>query len=369
MKTKLVLLTLVSAFSFQPSALLGQGSLTPPGAPAPTMKTLAQIEPRTPVGAATTPGDALSLYLITQPGAYYLTTNLAGVSGKIGIGIASDDVTLDLNGFAVIGVSGSSVGIAVMDTSHTNIAVRNGSVRGWGGYGMDMGAGRGCSYTDLRLSSNLGGLRAGPASIVHACTATRNLGVGISAGDGGVITACTSRENTNHGISASGAGVIIRECSSIGNKGDGIHGVTSAVVQGCTARENSSHGVWTDTGSIIKDCVASLNGTNGILARWRSHVLRNNCNNNTGSGIAVEGDASRVEANTVTGNTAHGIELSGTVNLVIHKSARGNVGGNYDIISGNRVGIIVVPTASGAITGNGPGSGLGTADPWANFAF
>jgi len=27
----------------------GQGSLTPPGTPAPTMKTLAQIEPRTPI--------------------------------------------------------------------------------------------------------------------------------------------------------------------------------------------------------------------------------------------------------------------------------------------------------------------------------
>jgi hypothetical protein len=333
------------------------------------MKTLTQIEPRTPIGSATTPGDSFSLFTITQPGAYYLTTNLTGVSGKIGIGIASDHVTLDLNGFAVIGVSGSSVGIAVMDTSHTNIAVRNGSVRGWGGYGMDMGAGRGCSYTDLRLSSNLGGLRTGSASIVQACAATRNFGVGISAGDGGVITACASRENTNHGILASGAGVIISECSSIGNRGDGIHGSIGTVVKSCTTRENSSHGVWTDTGSIIKDCASALNGPNGILARARGYVLHNECSNNTGSGIAVEGDASRVEANTVTGNTGHGIEVSATVNLVIQNSARGNTGGNYDIVANNRVGLIVVPTFSGAITGNGPGLGLGTTDPWANFAF
>jgi hypothetical protein len=34
------------------TTLHAQGSLTPPGAPAPTMKTLAQIEPRTPISSA-----------------------------------------------------------------------------------------------------------------------------------------------------------------------------------------------------------------------------------------------------------------------------------------------------------------------------
>jgi hypothetical protein len=42
----------ISALSFlntQLSTAIAQGSLTPPGAPAPTMKTLAEIEPRTPI--------------------------------------------------------------------------------------------------------------------------------------------------------------------------------------------------------------------------------------------------------------------------------------------------------------------------------
>jgi hypothetical protein len=63
--------TLVFALAANLAASLvlhGQGSLTPPGAPAPTMKALDQIEPRTPVFALP--------YAINSSGAYYLMANL-----------------------------------------------------------------------------------------------------------------------------------------------------------------------------------------------------------------------------------------------------------------------------------------------------
>src|SRR5579862_9533350 len=107
MKTTIVsCVVIVSSFVMLHSAL-GQGALTPPGAPAPTMKSLDQVEARTPVDAIHMPGGASDEFIISQPGSYYLTTNIVGVSSKRGINISNSDVTLDLNGFALLGTPSS----------------------------------------------------------------------------------------------------------------------------------------------------------------------------------------------------------------------------------------------------------------------
>jgi len=67
------------------------------------MKTLDQVEARTPISSLP--------YTITQPGSYYLTADLQGVAGQDGIYVPVDNVTIDLNGFALIGVAGSYSGI------------------------------------------------------------------------------------------------------------------------------------------------------------------------------------------------------------------------------------------------------------------
>src|SRR5689334_158414 len=86
-------LAVLSIINSRTMGLRAQGSLTPPGAPAPTMKTLDQIEARIPVDIAHAPGNFFAQYIINQPGAYYLTGNVAGVSGKRGIQIETGNVT------------------------------------------------------------------------------------------------------------------------------------------------------------------------------------------------------------------------------------------------------------------------------------
>ena len=75
-----------------------QGPLAPPaGPPAPSMKSLDQIEPRTPISSLP--------FTIAAPGSYYVTRNLALSAGEPGDGITiqTDNVTLDLGGYSLDG--------------------------------------------------------------------------------------------------------------------------------------------------------------------------------------------------------------------------------------------------------------------------
>src|SRR4030095_5965971 len=100
------------------------------------------------------PGDGGAVFVITQPGSYCLGSNVVGVSGKNGIRIDADNVTLDLAGFAVLGVGGSLNGILI--NAHLHIAIRNGSISGWGGSGLEGSTSGLARLDDLRADANGG---------------------------------------------------------------------------------------------------------------------------------------------------------------------------------------------------------------------
>jgi hypothetical protein len=268
-----------------PWVATGQGALTPPAAPAPLMKTLAQLEPRHEVNAVNTPGNSSALFRITAAGSYYVSQTLTGATGKAGIVIAADDVTLDLNGGALVGVPGSLAGIAASG-SPVNLRVRGGTVRGWGGAGLDLAPAKQVQLEQLCVADNGGdGARAGENALIQDCTMTGNGGKGVAVAVGGIVRACVARNNGSTGIAA-GQETLVLDCVTQQNGASGIEFIFLGIADGCVARENGRHGIETANAAIIRHCVASSNTSNGVAA-VSSYLLRNTANNNhTGLGAS-----------------------------------------------------------------------------------
>lgn len=146
----LTLVAFVSTLCLSSSELRAQGSLTPPGPPGPTMKTLDQIEPR--IDISTLPGDGTYLHVISVPGSYFLSGNLTNAAGgKGGIVITANEVTIDLAGFSV-----TNSGTSPADGIHAaakHLTVHDGSIRGWNN-GIAASLGSGGKFDHLVLAGN-----------------------------------------------------------------------------------------------------------------------------------------------------------------------------------------------------------------------
>jgi hypothetical protein len=208
-----------------PIVVLAQGSLTPPGAPAPLMKSLDQIEPRIPVDAVHTPGNGSEQFIISQPGSYYLTTNIVGVNSKDGIQITADNVILDLNGFSLLGVAGSVSGI---NSSGRYVVVRNGVINGWQSIGINDVATSVSTrmFERLMICSNASyGILTGQGAIVRDCVIEGNGSFGIYASGGSWITGCTVDGNSFAGIGVEPPGsCVVMNNFAFGNDTSGFNG-------------------------------------------------------------------------------------------------------------------------------------------------
>ncbi len=326
-----------------------QGPLTPPpGTPGPVYKTLQELEPRTPISSLP--------FTIDSPGSYYLITNLAGVAGQDGITIRTGDVTLDLNGFALTGVPGSRDGITQSPGGwRANVAIHNGTIHEWSHDGIYLEHIRNCILKDLRISTNgwessRRGITVGPNSLVRDCVVENNASFGILVSRGSTVVNCSARGNQEAGIS-----------SFVG---------TSATVLGCSATANAV-GISVSDGSNVRNCTVVSNDYSGIYVASHCLVENNNAiaNGLIGfwGGIRAIGKENRITGNHVVRNYS-GLKIDGTDNFVAANTARGNVY-DYSIAASNRVGAIVTPPVSGAISGSSGGAGMGTTDPWANFAY
>jgi hypothetical protein len=293
MKTKTLLfaLTTVSVFA--------QGPLAPPAAPAPTMKTLDQIEARTAIPASPAIPIAGPHYVISEPGSYYLTGNIKVASGD-GIQISSGGVTLDLNGFALISTNvlnpTSGSGIKIF-TGDNNIQIKNGSIRG------------GTERTVVGLPWQANFSKSGWFQGVENLVSTPTQGISISH--------LTVERCGSAGISLNGSSKI-EHVSCISNGGTGIS-VRNSVITNSIATNNDGDGINAANSSISN---SRATGNAGDAFYGDNSCISNVAANGNGSGILASGGS--VTDSTSNNNANYGINVN--LGVVAHCVASGNTG-------------------------------------------
>ena len=282
MKVGTALLAIVATIMVP--ALTVAGNLEPTAPPGPTMKTLDEVEPRTPIKAGDLP------MTINTPGSYYLAENITTTTG--GIDIYADGVSLDLSGFTLAGGTGDGIYIEA-----NNVSVTNGTITGWDNSGVNGLEASNSIFTNLRLYNNGGD--------------------GLSSGNGSIIKDCVARDNTNTGISGEN-GVVVSNCIAYSNSNDGIRVSDDAIVRGCTALQNTNDGIQIRYRCLIENNTLNSNGT-GIHAFTSSTPPPPNGDN-------------RIKSNLICNNTT-GLDIDTPANYVADNIVKGNT--NNDGIAGN----------------------------------
>ena len=274
MKTKLQLAALalvLPTLNAQLSTLFAQGSLTPPGAPAPTMKSLDQIEARTPISTAP--------FTIAQPSSYYLTANLNVSSGNA-ITVTTNDVTLDLNGFTISSTEATPTGTGILFVGAvTDIIIRNGHIKGQVAYSGGNYVGSGFAngieesgsaplnvrVTGVTVSGCLDdGIAIGSinSSTVESCNVWTVGGYGIEASS---VIHSTAKTCGNVAVSADSASDSNGDCSG---SADGLDATYSAI--NCTGSSAAGIGL---SAAAAQNCYGFSVGTNPGL----SATIAQNC--------------------------------------------------------------------------------------------
>jgi hypothetical protein len=326
------------------------------------MKTLAQIEARTPISSVP--------FTINESGSYYLTNNVSVSSGDA-ITIAASNVTLDLNGFTVRSTqepANTASGILLGSGLH-NIRIANGFIESgvthdvfgvYGGTGFGYGiyysgpgprnalvsgvGVSGCLYHGIYIDYSLDA-----PNIVESCVVQTVGGSGIVAstvrnssamdcGDSGVLGAqvsdCRGQARINFGVyghtvlncygtSVNGYGVAATAAENCYGSGNlGIYALHTAL--GCYGV--SSSGIGIDAG-VALNCYGQSSGNSGFGLRANS---AQNCQGyNYAAGTGLYGIDSAIGcvgyANSGTGlsayiaNSSRGTTSSGTAQAITFK--------------------------------------------------
>ncbi len=168
-------------------------------------------------------------YVISTPNtSYRLTGSLNVPTGKDGIDVSAPNVTIDLNGFSIVGLGSSSNTPIGINSSGEMVTVENGWVSGFG-TGVQLGFGS--ILKDVHADNNFNGIEVGTACVVTGCTANSCGGTGIQCQATCTITDNTANYDSAGGITcgAPGSGnASVISGNTVTTDGVGIHCVGSS---------------------------------------------------------------------------------------------------------------------------------------------
>ncbi len=218
------------------------GPLDPPaGAPASTNRTLI-FQPASCAGFP---------IVLSTPGSYALASNITGCPAD-GIQISASDVSLDCNGFALIGNFTSGTGVKV-PAPQTKLALVNCAFDTWFNGAVDFSLATQSRLEDLRVQINgpapAGGqVVLGSSDTLQECTVSQSkasaLGVVVTGSDS-VVDGCLITGNQAQGLKTVGSNNRITNNHVNGNAtGVGCAGIWVAglgtVVEGNTAESSGA---------------------------------------------------------------------------------------------------------------------------------
>jgi hypothetical protein len=207
-------------------------------------------------------------FTITTPGSYYLARHLVGAIDTTGITVSANNVTIDLNGFSLVGGAGSTLGDGInISGAFTGLRVHSGIVQGWGEQGIDASLGSRGDFFNLLVGSNgVDGILLGPDSSVKECKIERNAD-GIETANHCVVIDNDIIGNTSSGVRVSGEENVIEENDCTNN----ATGIIIASVNGVIKNNRTIGGgtglniTGTATGNVIAGNYSSGNNTNHNL--------------------------------------------------------------------------------------------------------
>ncbi len=237
-----------------------------------------------------TPGDTPGFPVtISQPGSYKLSGNLTVPDANTtAIQISSDHVTLDLNGFAIIGPIVCTSSPAVCPPAGTGIGIN-----------ADNGPGKEGPRGTKVLNGTIRGIGQTGIVITGTGAYVEKLTVNSSGGNGFVV-----------------AGSVVNSAATL-NGGFGILAIT---VLSSFATDNHGNGIVLDgSGGVAIGDIASFNGGNGIQSP-NGTVTSSTMVRNTGFGISAVCPSSII-GNTIVSNTAGSITTTNLEPCVLVNNA------------------------------------------------